>query len=224
MKHLIPFIIVAVLTGCDRTPDTSQEPPSDSGAGDETTAAATAADTSTETQAPNDVPKGRVIRAGIFKAVHEGRLLENTSGTTGKSLKSLTLEFVKGTERIPLVKDTYLGFQYRVTTLPPELEKKREMELRRVLRHPEMLLEDGSTTTGSDYTVSRKIKLGQVNAYDAYGFHDDYELVEGEWVFQLWYRDNLLVEQKFTTYRPEESMVPVQEPSASDVGSTRQES
>lgn len=87
-----------------------------------------------------------------------------------------------------------------------------------------MLLEDGSTTKGSDYTVSRKIKLGQVNAYDAYGFHDDYELVEGEWVFQLWYRDNLLLEQKFTTYRPEESMVPVQEPSASDAGSTRQES
>ena len=97
-----------------------------------------------------------------------------TSGTTGKSLKSLTLEFVKQAERIPLVKGTYLGFQYRISKFPPELEDTRVIELRRVLIHPEMTLPDGSTTTGSDYTVSRKIKLGQVNSYDAYGFHEDY--------------------------------------------------
>ena len=206
MKYFIPFFVAAVLTGCDQTPDTNQDPTSSSGTDDETAAP----EASRETQAAEGhvVPRGRVIRAGIFKAVHEGRLLEGTSGTTGKSLKSLTLEFVNQAEHIPLVKGTYLGFQYRISRLPPELEDTRVIELRRVLIHPEMALPDGSTTTGSDYPVQRKIKLGQVNSYDAYGFHEDYELVEGEWAFQLWYKDNLLVEQTFTTYWPEETTEP----------------
>lgn len=207
MIYLIPLIIVAILTGCDRTPDASRDITSSSGTGDETTTAGIAPEASIKTQAveENIIPSGRVIRAGIFKAVHEGRLLEGTSGTTGKSLKSLSLEFVKQAERIPLVKNTYLGFQYRISRLLPELENTRIIELRRVLVHPEMRLPDGSTTTGSDYTVQRKIKLGQVNSYDAYGFHEDYEMVEGEWIFQLWYQDDLLVEQEFTTYRQKEA-------------------
>ena len=206
MKYLISFFVAAVLAGCDRTPDASQNPASGSGIGNETTAAATAPESSTETQTAeeNVVPSGRVIRAGIFKAVHEGRLLEDTSGTTGKSLKSLTLEFVKAAERIPLVKGTYLGFQYRISSLPPELENTKEIALRRVLVHPQMTLPDGSITTGSNYTVTRKIKLGKVTSFDAYGFHEDYELVDGKWIFQLWSGDKMLVEQTFTTYWPDD--------------------
>jgi hypothetical protein len=212
MKYLIPFLLVAALTSCDPTPDTSQDLTSHSGSDDEAMAAAAALEASTEKQAAERhvVPSGRVMRAGIFEAVHEGKLLEDTSGTTGKSLKSLTLEFVRPAERIPLVKGTYLGFQYRLSRLPPELENTEAIELRRVLIHPEMTLPDGSTTTGSDYSVRRKIKLGQVTSYDAYGFHEDYELVEGEWAFQLWYQDDLLVEKKFTTYWPEEEKVSAQ--------------
>jgi hypothetical protein len=182
VKYLMLFFVAAVLTGCDPTPDTSQHLISNSGTDDEATAAGATSEASTETQAAeeNVVPNSRVIRTGIFKAVHEGKLLEDTSGTTGKSLKSLTLEFVGPAERIPLVKGTYLGFQYRLSKLPAELENTRVIELRRVLSHPEMTLPDGSTTTGSDYSVHRKIKLGKVNSYDAYGFHEDYELVEGE--------------------------------------------
>ena len=67
-----------------------------------------------------------------------------------------------------------------------------------------MTLPDGSITTGSNYTVTRKIKLGQVNSYDAYGFHEDYELVDGKWIFQLWSGDKMLVEQTFTTYWPDD--------------------
>jgi hypothetical protein len=33
---------------------------------------------------------------------------------------------------------------------------------------------------------------------------EKYELVEGEWVFQLWYGDEILAEQKFTAYWPTE--------------------
>jgi len=43
-----------------------------------------------------------------------------------------------------------------------------------------------------------------VTALDAYALSEDYELVEGDWTFQLWYQGQLLIEQKFTTYWPEE--------------------
>lgn len=218
MKYLTPLFVVAILAGCDPTPDASQSPISHSSTGEKSAAIAIVPQDPTETQAAkeNIVPSSRVIRAGIFKAVHEGKLLEDTSGTTGKSLKSLTLEFIKPAERVPLIKGRYLGFQYRLSKLPPELEYTKVIELRRVLIHPEMMLPDGSTTKGSDYTVRRKIKLGKVNSYDAYGLHEDYELVEGEWAFQLWYKDNLLFEQKFTTYLPEEATEPAKEGSTPD--------
>lgn len=76
-----------------------------------------------------------------------------------------------------------------------------------MLIHPEMTLPDGSTTTGSDYIVHRRIRPGQLNSCDACGFHEDYEPVEGGWAFQIWYRGDMLVEQKFTTYWQDEGVL-----------------
>lgn len=218
MKYLIPFFIAAVLTGCDRTPDTSQVP-----AGAAETTPIGADPESSTAQAPageKAVPWARTNRVGIYEAIHEGRLVEGASSTTGKALERLTIQFVRPAERIPLVKGSYFGFQYIIGNLFPILDDGQVMELRRVLIHPEMTLPDGSTTTGSDYTIHRKVKVGQVKSYDAYGFHEDYELVEGEWAFQLRYQDDLLIEQTFTTYLPEEAAEPAQEHSAPDADST----
>ena len=47
---------------------------------------------------------------------------------------------------------------------------------------------------------------GIVTAIDAYALSENYELVEGEWIFQLIWKDELLVEQRFMTYVPAENM------------------
>jgi hypothetical protein len=47
------------------------------------------------------------------------------------------------------------------------------------------------------------VKIGQVIAYDSYALNEDYEMVEGDWIFQIWLQDKMLVEQKFTTYWPD---------------------
>jgi len=197
MKYLITCLIVAVLAGCDKTPDTSQGTTAESGV-------ATDNSTTANTEGGNIVPRGSIIKSGIFKGQRTSGIIEDPNTTTGKAVRGLVLEFVERTNRIPLVKGSYLGYQYRIFQLPPELWEKSSMEMRRVFIHPEMTLPDGTKTTGSDYTVKRRISSGQVIAYDAYGFHEDYEMVEGDWTFQHWYKDNLLVEQKFTTYWPEE--------------------
>jgi hypothetical protein len=103
------------------------------------------------------------------------------------------------TNRIPLIRDKYMAYQYRLSNLPDQ----RFAKLRRVLIHPPFTLPDGSVTTGSDYTITQKVDRNEVFAFDAYALNEDYEMVEGEWVFQIWFQDDMLVEQRFFTYRPE---------------------
>jgi hypothetical protein len=73
MKYLIPFVVACLLTACDPTPDTNAGPAAASAAGGNATAVASApaSESEKETAASEEpvVPSGRVIRAGIFKAV-----------------------------------------------------------------------------------------------------------------------------------------------------------
>ena len=85
--------------------------------------------------------------------------------------------------------------------------------------HPEMVMPDGSKVSRSERTIRKRTTHGIVTSIDAYALSEDYELVEGDWTFQLWYEDNLLVEHSFTTYWPEEARDPANEPLASDAGS-----
>ncbi|MGD8841930.1 MAG: DUF3859 domain-containing protein [Gammaproteobacteria bacterium] len=47
------------------------------------------------------------------------------------------------------------------------------------------------------------VERHEVFGFDAYAFDEDYQMVEGEWIFQIWYGDKMPVEQRFTAYRPE---------------------
>ena len=87
--------------------------------------------------------------------------------------------------------------QYRIWPLPGQ---PAYVDLRRVVKHPEMTLPDGSFSTGSDRLIRGKISSSQVIAYTGYDLDEDYELVERDWVFEIWYQDKMVIEQKFTTY------------------------
>ena len=91
--------------------------------------------------------------------------------------------------------------QYRIWYFP---DTPAYVDLRRVLKHPPMNLPDGSVSMGSDYMIKGRVSVNQVIAYTGYGLDEDYELVEGDWVFEIWHKDKKLIEQKFTTYRPDE--------------------
>ena len=106
---------------------------------------------------------------------------------------------MEDTQRIPLRTGVYFGYQYWLR-LPPDEGKP---VLKRVLIHPEMTLPDGSRVSRSERKFRRKATHGIVTAIDAYALSEDYELVEGDWVFQLWHQDEMLVEAKFTSYWPE---------------------
>ena len=147
-------------------------------------------------------PEGRVLRYGIFSSVRGGKVIESDKTSTGKALSNIVMTFIRQTEQIPIKKDRLLAYQYRLSNIPV----KRYVELRRVLKHPPFKLPDGTVTTGSDYTIRKRVERSEVFAYDVYGLNETYEMVEGDWVFQIWYQDKKLVEQKFTTYWADEKV------------------
>ena len=191
MKYLIPIALLVTLTGCERNVpepqhNTSVIPPDN--------------DTAEPAQSYLDNPlQGKVSQRGLYRMVRSSGVVDDPKTTTGKVVSKPVIQLVESTARIPLIKGAHMYLQYRIWPLP---DQPAYIDLRRVLKHPEMTLPDGSTTTGSDFKVKRKVSSNHVIVYTGYGFDEDYELVEGDWVFEIWLEDKKLIEQKFTTYWP----------------------
>lgn len=149
-----------------------------------------------------DLPHGKATRYGLFRERGKGWVQDSSKTSTGKVVRGATLEFLEeeNSERIPLRKGVHFGYRYWLK-FPPD---QKRVSFKRVLIHPEMTLPDGSKVTRSERSIGKKTTHGIVTSIDAYALSEDYELVEGEWVFQLWHQDKMLAEQKFTTYRPSE--------------------
>jgi Domain of unknown function (DUF3859) len=143
---------------------------------------------------------GRVLNYGIYTLLRGGKVVDDPKTTTGKSVTKPVITRDRTTDKIPLIKDKYMAYHYRLSNLPG-----RTVKLRRVLTHPVFQLPDGTTSAGSDFTINKKLERGEVFAYDAYAFNEEYEMVEGEWTFQIWYKDKKLIEQTFVTYWPDET-------------------
>ncbi len=190
MKYLIPFALLILLGGCENNSTASQD-------------AGKAADSSANTvKTPDDSDKAlksHVGRPGLYRLVRSGGVIDDPSTGTGKSVVKPVVEMVRATDRIPLIKGGQMYLQYRIWPLPA---LPAYVDLRRVLKHPRMTLPDGSFSTGSDRKIKGRVSSNQVIAYTGYGLDEDYELVEGEWVFEIWYQGEKVIEQKFTTYWP----------------------
>jgi hypothetical protein len=202
MKYLIPVALLLALCGCERNNPGSQ---------DNAEGVATPERVATG-KTPDDLDqtlKGHVGRAGLYRLVRSGGVIDDPSTTTGKSVLKPVVELVRSTDRIPLIKGVQMYLQYRIWPLP---EQVAYANLRRVLKHPPMTLPDGSTSTGSDYMIKGKVSANQAIGYTGYGLDEDYELVEGDWIFEIWYQDRKMIEQKFTTYRPDEAEITKLEP------------
>jgi len=196
MKHVTLLFLIVLVTACNPSPSGNE---ADKATG---TGMPVVTGEASDDGKPR-LPGVHVYQFGIYKAVRKGAVRESSQTNTGKIVRKPKLEHVSMTDRIPLVKDTYFGYQYRLFNLPPAALVKPAMELRKVLIHPKMTLPDGTTTTGWDRTFKGRVEVEQVMGFDGYVFNEDYELVEGDWIFQLWYKDQKLIERKFRAVRPD---------------------
>lgn len=201
MKHLITFIFLLALIGCSNGSRDSQD----------SAGVAPPEEVATEGAAVVKKPgyldqpfRSRVNQRGLYRLVRSGGLIDDASTSTGKAVSRPVIELVKSTSRIPLMKGAQIYLQYRLWYLP---DRPAYIDLRRVLKHPEMKLPDGSIATGSEYMLKQKVSVNQAIGYTGYGLDEDYELVEGDWVFEIWYEGEKVIDQKFTTYWPDEAEI-----------------
>jgi len=201
MKFLTPLLISIALSGCAgiKQPSADSQQPG-------------IQESKPVKQATPGMPYGKATQYGLFRERGRGWARQDENTSTGKLIRNAKLEFTEQTERIPLRKGVYFGYKYWLQTKPD----KSRANLRRVLIHPEMTLPDGSRVSRSEREIRKRTTYGIVTSLDGYALSEDYELVEGDWTFQLWYEGSLLVEQTFTTYWPGEAADPAREPSAPD--------
>ena len=98
--------------------------------------------------------------------------------------------FTSKTTNIPAEKGISFGIKY-VVDGDPEGSK---IKLKVVAIHPSI---KGKIRSSAMVDA----KAGTWRA-DFYTFNEDYELVEGEWIFQVYWKDNLLIDQSFTVSKP----------------------
>ncbi len=183
MKYLICMFMLLALSACERSSLESQSKT-----------------TSEKTLSYLNKPlQGKVSQYGLYRLVRSAGIINDPGTSTGKAVSNPVIEKVRSTEHIPLFKGVQMYMQYRIWSFP---DQPAYVDLRRILKHPKMTLPDGSVSTGSEYMLKGKVSVNQVIAFTGYGFDEDYELVEGDWVFEIWYRGKKLNEQKFTTYLP----------------------
>jgi len=202
MKHLIFIVLFFGLYGCENNNNES--------AG--SVEVAPAAEDVAVSKIPDYLKKplkGKISRAGLYRLVRSGGVIDDASTSTGKSVARPVVEQINASQRIPLIRGAQMYLQYRIWPLP---QRPAFVELRRVLRHPEMTLPNGKVATGSDFMITVRNSVNQAIGFTGYGLDEDYELVAGDWVFEIWYGDKKMIEHKFTTYWPDEKEVARLEP------------
>ena len=201
MKHLIFIVLFFTLYGCENKNESTGS-----------VEVAPATEDVTVSKIPdylNKPLKGKISRAGLYRLVRSGGIINDASTSTGKSVSRPVIEQVNSSQRIPLMRGAQMYLQYRIWPLP---ERPAFVELRRVLRHPEMRLPNGKVATGSDFMITVRNSVNQAIGFTGYGLDEDYELVAGDWVFEIWYGDKKMIEQRFTTYWPDEDEIAKLEP------------
>jgi len=142
--------------------------------------------------------RARVVDYGRYRAIRPGALVAQPETTTGRAHSAPILQLIERTDRIPIAPGSYFGFKVRIEPLPD----RHWIDLQRVVVHPEMVLPDGSRSTGYRVAERKQVSGGVAFAIAGYALDEPYEQVAGEWRFQYWHDGELLVEQRFTTYWP----------------------
>ncbi|OUR85376.1 hypothetical protein A9Q77_00710 [Marinomonas sp. 42_23_T18] len=131
-----------------------------------------------------------VVDYGIYELVSI-REVDNETAIAGSSLVTKSQKLTEKTAVVVADAGITFGVSFKVTGIPP----KRALMLREVMIFPEMTDPD-SQMTQSYYEVTEEYRNNDV-AFEGFTFEYDWEMVKGDWTYQLYYQDTLLAEQVF---------------------------
>lgn len=139
--------------------------------------------------------RGEVIEYGFYQAISEVARSKNKTTPTGQVVTAGQVQLVKQATDIPNVQGLMFGFKFRISGY----EKNTDHAwLRLVVTHPLIIRPNGSRAEGFSYPLSLAVKNGIIEDKSGYKLDNKYEMIEGDWSFQYWDRERMIVEQKFS--------------------------
>lgn len=133
-----------------------------------------------------------VVAYGLFEATRDHRFTSRFRPNAPAADSVSNIRFVEFTHDIPPTLGAQFGFQYIINSMP----KGGRMKVEQVIRFPGNGLQQPG---GRLYKESREkltAKIGEPNFY-GYGFDEAWEIVPGQWVFEVWHKDARLVRKAF---------------------------
>ena len=102
------------------------------------------------------------------------------------------------TNRVPAKIGVIFGFWYEIDNVPA---LDGEVGLTTIVRHPSITKPDGTVSNGFTTIEKQDIKSGRVVGMTGYELDHDYELVAGDWQFEMQYGGVTVCKQKFTVFK-----------------------
>lgn len=129
---------------------------------------------------------------GVFEAATTRRF-------SGYSTKTPAIDTVSGvrfldrTTEVPGTLGTNFGFQYRLNTTP----EGQKVAIKSVIRFPDGGLQHPSGQIYEQSVEHKYIKVGEIGLH-GYGFDESWEIVPGQWRFEIWHGEVRLIRKTFT--------------------------
>ncbi len=140
-----------------------------------------------------------IIEFGYYQPVGDLERERNYNTATGYVVTGDDVRLVEQTTDIPMALGRLFGFKFRVRGFPRD-EVTANLEL--AVSHPQIQRPNGTTISGYRIPVVMDVIGGKIENQAGYKFDREYEMVAGEWKFQYWRNNELLVEQSFKVYDP----------------------
>jgi Domain of unknown function (DUF3859) len=144
--------------------------------------------------------QGKVTRHGVFEVSGREETVnspETTTGVTGILADAPLL--VASTNRIPAKIGVNFGLWCEIANVPVA---NHEVELTVVVTHPAITRPDGTIWKGFTTVEKASARNGQVVSWTLYRLEYAYELVTGEWEFEIQFKGETVCKQTFTTFKP----------------------
>ncbi|MBL0897648.1 MAG: DUF3859 domain-containing protein [Reyranella sp.] len=143
------------------------------------------------------VDRIELLEAGLYRAEQAGRMPAPGS-VAGNINRLASVTFYEQTSRVPARVGVRFGVRFDVIGAP----ERAIVPLRAIWRFPAPGLRD--PRSGKVYTESVenfRSPIGEPRQR-GYGLDNDWELVPGEWTFEILYVERRLLSHTFTVYKP----------------------
>ena len=131
-----------------------------------------------------------LLEFGLFEKIPKKREIElDGSSPTGYFLRADDIKLLKESSKLQISIGSIIGIKYKIKA------PKNIIHFQAKILHPKLTNPKNGLTFSK--TVEEKCDIGGSINFDFYEFEEEWELVAGEWIFQILENKHLLLEKRF---------------------------